>query len=59
MITYLEELIKSFADEVGNSIANTPASEHLFQTRDEKDMKIIPEEQSCAIPSHGGKSSVC
>ena len=36
MISYAEEIIKSFPEEIGNSYASTPAAEHLFQVRKEK-----------------------
>ena len=46
MIPYMEEIIKNFPEEVGTSIAATPAAEHLCQIREEKDVKLIPEEQA-------------
>ena len=29
-IPYVEEIIKTFPEEIGNSFANTPAAEHSF-----------------------------
>ena len=40
------EIIKSFPQEVGNSVANTSVVEHLLQIREEKDRTLIPEKQA-------------
>ena len=48
MINYVQEIIMSFPQEIGSSYASTPAAEHLFQVREEKDAKLIPKEQ--AVP---------
>ena len=45
MIKYLQKVIDNFP-EIIRSTAVTPASEHLFQMQDEKDRKLLPEEQA-------------
>ena len=45
MIKYLQKVINNFP-EVIKSTADTPASEHLLQVRDEKDRKFLLEEQA-------------
>ena len=46
MVPYFEEIINNFPEEVGTSTALTPAGEHLFQTRDAKDAKLIAKDQA-------------
>ena len=45
MIKYIQKVINNFP-EVIKSTADTPASEHLLQVRDEKDRKFLLEEQA-------------
>ena len=46
MIPYVEEIINNFPKPVGASIASNPAGDHLFQTRDLKEAKLIDEDQA-------------
>ena len=46
MKQYAEKIVEGFPEEIGSSTAATPAEDHLFQTRDEKEAKLFPEEQT-------------
>ena len=45
MIPYIKDILKNFPEETGSSTAMTPASKHLFETREKSDAKFIPAEQ--------------
>ena len=51
MFPYVDEIIENFPEEVGTSIAATPAAEHLFQMKEDKDAKLVPERTSNTISS--------
>ena len=46
MKQYAEKIIECFPEETGLSTAATPAADHLFQIRDKKGAKLLPEEQA-------------
>ena len=46
MVPYVQEIIKSFPEEIGSLYASTPAADHLFQVREEKYAKLVPEKQA-------------
>ncbi len=48
MITYLKNIIKQFP-EVINGKATSPAAEHLFMVREEKEIKLLKEDQALAF----------
>ena len=43
---YIEKLIESFPEEIGSYTAVTPAADHPFQIRDNKEVKLLPKEQA-------------
>ena len=45
MIKYPRKVIDNFPEVIRNT-ATTPMSEHLFQVQDDKDRKLLPEEQA-------------
>ena len=45
MKQYVEKIVEGFPEKIGSSTAATPAAYHLFQVRDEKEAKVLPEEQ--------------
>ena len=46
MIKYLDKIIGSFPENI-NSTSESPAADHLFQTREEDDKsKVLPKEQA-------------
>ena len=46
MKQYVKNKMESFPEEIGLSTATTPAAGHLFQIRDKKEAKPLPEEQA-------------
>jgi len=48
MIKYLKKIFVAFPEEI-RSTAETPAAEYLFKVADEKDSKLLPEEQAQAF----------
>ena len=42
----IEKIIQSFPEDIGLSTAATPAADNLFQIRNEKEAKLLPEEQA-------------
>ena len=46
IIQYVDEIIKNFPEKIGTSTTSTPAAEYLFETREEKDAKLILEKQA-------------
>jgi hypothetical protein len=48
MITYLKNIIQHFP-EVINRKATSPAAEHLFMVRDDKEVKMLKKEQALAF----------
>ena len=48
MIKYVQKILDGFPEEIRYS-SKTPAAEHLFCVRDEKEAKVLPEEQAQAF----------
>ena len=48
MIKYLKKVFAAFPEKITTSAA-TPASDHLFEVRDESEQKLLPEEQARAF----------
>ena len=48
MIKYLKKIIEAFTEEI-NSTSKLPASDHLFQIREESEAMFLPEEKSAAF----------
>ena len=46
MVPYVEEIINNFPEPLETLITTTPAGDHLFQTRDLKEAKLISEDQA-------------
>ena len=44
MFKYLDNVIDKFPEDVGKKTYRTPAAAHLFQVRDDKERKLLPEE---------------
>ena len=42
MKQYIGKIIDDFPEEIGTATAATPAADHLFQIRDEKEAKALP-----------------
>jgi len=43
MIKYLKKVFTAFPEKI-TTVAATPASDHLFELRDESEQKLLPEE---------------
>ena len=46
---YVDKIMKSFPEEIGNQMASTPVADYLFDVRDEKEAKKLPREQSVQL----------
>ena len=42
---YMDKIIKNLPEEIGSQSASLPAADYLFNVKDEKNAKILPEEQ--------------
>ena len=43
---YVDKIIKSFLEDIGDGLASTPAADYLFGVREETNAKKLPEEQA-------------
>ena len=49
IISYVEEIIKKFSEEMGMSITSTPAADHLFQVQHQKENNFQRNKQYSSI----------
>ena len=45
MIEYLDSVLQALTEHLGTT-ADTPAADHLFKVRNERETKYLPEEQA-------------
>ena len=47
MIPYIKKILNEFPEKI-TGVASSPAADHLFQIRDPKEARLLPESQAIA-----------